>query len=205
MKRRMRGESMVSLLIGLAVGLLVISGGIHLWMTSLQSQRTALQASQLAQDLRVAMDWIVQDIRRAQYVNAAWRTRINSTCNDAFCGAAEDFRVSANQIEFSWDRDDDGKKKNNECAGFQLKSFELIAKTACGPVVWTAITDAGNIKVTALQFTSHCSWVQGTLLRHITIQITGALPSDPKIIVNQKQSIALHNAAPATALASDCS
>jgi type IV pilus assembly protein PilW len=201
----MRGESMVSLLIGLAMGLLVISGGIHLWVTALQSQHKALQESHLAQDLRVAMDWMVQDIRRAQYVNAAWQTRINSTCNDAFCGAAEDFRMSANQIEFSWDRDDNGQKKNNECTGFQLKSFELLTKTACGPVVWTAITDAGNIKVTALQFTSHCNLVQGTLLRHINIQITGALPSDPKIIVNQKQSIALHNAAPATALASDCS
>jgi Tfp pilus assembly protein PilW len=31
----MRGESMVSLLIGLAMGLMVISGGIQLWMTTL--------------------------------------------------------------------------------------------------------------------------------------------------------------------------
>jgi type IV pilus assembly protein PilW len=204
MTRRASGESMVSLLMGLAMGLLVISGGIHWWMTALQTQRTALQESRLAQDLRVAMDWMVQDIRRAQYVNAAWRTRINATCNDAFCGAAEDFRVSANQIEFSWDRDDNGQKKNNECTGFQLKSFELIVKTSCGPVVWTAITDAGNIKVTALQFTSHCSWLQGTLLRHITVQITAALPNDPNTAMTQKQSIALHNAMPASTLAADC-
>lgn len=205
MMRRMRGESMVSLLIGLAMGLTVISGGIQLWMTTLKSQRTALQESHLAQDLRAAMAWMVQDIRRAQYMNGAWRTRIKSTCNDAFCGAAEDFSVSANQIEFSWDRDDDGKKDNNECTGFQLKSYELHTKTSCGPVVWTAITDAGSIKVTSLQFTSRCSWVQGTLLRHMTVQISAALPNDPNTLVTLKQSIALHNAMPATALASDCS
>ena len=204
MMQRIRGESMISLLIGLAMGLLVISGGIHLWMTTLKSQRTALQESHLAQDLRTAMAWMVQDIRRAQYMNGAWRTRIMSACNDAFCGAAEDFSVSANQIEFSWDRNDNGSKDNNECTGFQLSSYELHTKTACGPVVWTAITDAGSIKVTSLQFTSRCSWVQGTLLRHMTVQITAALPNDPNTLVTQTQSIALHNAMPATAIAGDC-
>ena len=204
MMQRIRGESMISLLIGLAMGLLVISGGIHLWMTTLKSQRTALQESHLAQDLRTAMAWMVQDIRRAQYMNGAWRTRIMSACNDAFCGAAEDFSVSANQIEFSWDRNDNGSKDNNECTGFQLSSYELHTKTACGPVVWTAITDAGSIKVTSLQFTSRCSWVQGTLLRHMTVQITAALPNDLNTLVTQTQSIALHNAMPATAIAGDC-
>ena len=204
MMQRIRGESMISLLIGLAMGLLVISGGIHLWMTTLQSQRTVLQESHLEQDLRSAMDWMVQDIRRAQYMNAAWRTRIMSTCNDDFCGATEDFSVSANQIEFSWDRNDNGSKDNNECTGFQLKSYELRTKTACSPAVWSAITDAGSIKVTALQFTPHCSWVKGTLLRHLIVQITAALPNDPNTLVTQKQSITLHNAMPATALASDC-
>jgi len=205
MMQRIRGESMISLLIGLAMGLLVISGGIHLWMTTLKSQRTALQESHLAQDLRTAMAWMVQDIRRAQYMNGAWRTRTMSICNDDFCGTAEDFSVSANQIEFSWDRNDNGSKDNNECTGFQLRSYELQTKTSCEPVVWTAITDAGSIKVTSLQFTSRCSWIQGTLLRHMTVQITGALPNDPNTLVTQKQSIALHNAMPATALASDCS
>jgi Tfp pilus assembly protein PilW len=204
MMQRIRGESMISLLIGLAMGLLVIGGGIHLWMATLKSQRTALQESHLAQDLRTAMAWMVQDIRRAQYMNGAWRTRIMSACNDAFCGAAEDFSVSANQIEFSWDRNDNGSKDNNECTGFQLSSYELHTKTACGPVVWTAITDAGSIKVTSLQFTSRCSWVQGTLLRHMTVQITAALPNDPNTLVTQTQSIALHNAMPATAIAGDC-
>jgi len=204
MMQRIRGESMISLLIGLAMGLLVISGGIHLWMTTLKSQRTALQESHLAQDLRTAMAWMVQDIRRAQYMNGAWRTRTMSTCNDDFCGTAEDFSVSANQIEFSWDRNDNGSKDNNECTGFQLKSYELRTKTACSPAVWSAITDAGSIKVMALQFTSHCSWLQGTLFRHITVQLTAALPNDPSTLLTQKQSITLHNASPAAALAGDC-
>ena len=204
MMRRMRGESMVSLLIGLAMGLMVISAGIHLWMTTLKSQRTALQESHLAQDLRTAMAWMVQDIRRAQYVNGAWRTRIKSTCKDDFCGAAEDFNVSANQIEFSWDRNDNGRKDNNECTGFKLNSNALQAKTACDPAVWSAITDAASIKVMSLEFTSRCSWVQGSLLRHITVQITAVSPNDPHTLVTQKQSITLHNAIPATALAGDC-
>ena len=201
---RMRGESMISLLIGLIVGLFVLNGGIHLWMNTLKSQRTVLQENHLQQDLRAALDWMAQDIRRAQYINGAWRTRITPTCNDEFCGQAEDFSVSANQIEFSWDRNDNGSKDNNECTGFQLKSYELRAKTSCNPVVWSAITDAASIRVTALQFTLHCRWVNGSLLRHMDIQMTVALPNDPLTTVTHKQNIALQNAVPATALTGDC-
>lgn len=205
MTRRMRGESMIGLLVGLTVGLLVLSGGIALWASTLKAQRTALQESRLHDYLRSAMDWMVQDIRRAQYMNAAWSTRITPNCSDEFCGTAEDFSVSANQIEFSWDRNDNGKKDNKECTGFQLKSYELKTKTACAPAVWSgAITDVGSVKVTRLQFTSHCRLVEGSLMRHIDIEISATLPNDPLTIATHKQSITLHNAIPATTLPADC-
>jgi Tfp pilus assembly protein PilW len=205
MKLNMRGESMVSLLVGLAVGLLVLTGGVTLWINTLKSQRIALQINHLNQDLRSAMDWMAQDIRRAQYVNAAWRSRISPNCNDDFCGAAEDFSVSANQIEFSWDRNDNGIKDNKECTGFLLKSSELKVKTSCAPAVWSsAITDAGSIKITALQFTLRCSAVAGTLMRHIDLQMTAALPNDPLTTVTHQQSVALRNALPVTNIPGEC-
>jgi type IV pilus assembly protein PilW len=200
-----RGESMVSLLVGLAIGLLVLAGAVNVWINTLQGQRAVLQDSHLQQDLRSATALMAQEIRKAHYTNAAWRSRTSAQCADQFCGGADDFTVSKTQIEFSWDRDDDGLKDNNECTGFQLKSNELRAKTACSPAVWTAITDAGSIKVTTLQFTSHCHLHQGSLRRQIDVLITASLPNDASTVFTHTQSIALLNPIPATSLPADCS
>jgi len=199
-----RGESMVSVLVGLAIGLLVLAGAVNVWINTLQGQRAVLKDSHLQQDLRSATALMAQEIRKAHYINAAWRRRTSAQCADEFCGDAEDFTASKTQIEFSWDRDDDGVKDNNECKGFQLRSSELRAKTACSPTVWTAITDVGSIKITALQFNSHCELVQGSLRRQIDILITATLPNDVSTSFTHTQSIALLNPIPATSLAPDC-
>ena len=203
--QRMRGESLIGLLIGLALGLGVLAGGISLWMVTLKAQRNALQESRMHQDLRAAMDWMAQEIRQAQYVRNAWKARTASDCSDAFCGAPEDFSVSENQIEFSWDRDNNGLKDNNECNGFQLRTWELRTKTSCTSGQWQVVTNAEHVKITSLKFTPHCTWLSGSLLRHIDIQLTAALPNDPLTTVTHQQSVQLRNAQPASAWPASCS
>lgn len=202
--RRMRGESLIGLLIGLALGLGVLTGGISLWMITLKAQRSALQESRMHQDLRAAMDWMAQEIRQAQYVRNAWALRTTTDCNDAFCGAPEDFSVKDSQIEFSWDRDDDGTKDNNECNGFQLREFELRTKTSCASGQWQVVTNAEHIKITSLKFTPRCAWANGSLLRHLDIQLTAALPNDTLTTVTHQQSLQLRNAQPAAAWPGSC-
>lgn len=193
----MCGDSLIGLLIGLAAGLGVLTGGISLWMVTLKAQRNAMQESRMHQDLRAAMDWMAQELRQAQYLHQAWKFRTLTDCKDAFCGTAEDFTVSDNQIEFSWDRNDDGDKDNNECNGFQLRSSELRTKTSCSTGQWQVVTNAEHVKITALKFTPRCTWVDGTLLRHIDIELTAALPNDPWMQVTHQQSVHLRNALPA--------
>lgn len=203
--QRMRGESLIGLLIGLALGLGVLAGGISLWMVTLKAQRNALQENRMHQELRAAMDWMAQDIRQAQYLHQAWKLRTTADCRDAFCGAPEDFSVSDNQIEFSWDRDDDGTKDNNECNGFQLREFELRTKTSCTSGQWQVVTNAEDVKITFLKFTPRCTWVNASLLRHIDIQLTATLPNDPLTTVTHQQSVQLRNAQPASAWPGSCS
>ncbi len=203
--QRMQGETLIGLLLGIAIGLGVLTGGIGLWMVTLKAQRNALQLSRMHQDLRAALDWMAQEIRQAQYVHNAWATRKTADCRDAFCGAAEDFSVSDNQIEFSWDRDDDGTKDNKECNGFQLRAFELRTKTACASGEWQVFTNAEHVKVMSLKFTPHCTWVNGSLLRHINIELSASLPSDPLTTVTHQQSVQLRNAQPAAAWSGRCS
>ena len=202
--RRMRGESLIGLLIGLALGLGVLTGGISLWMVTLKAQRNALQESRMHQDLRAAMDWMAQEIRQAQYVRNAWEVRTKADCSDAFCGTPEDFNVTDSQIEFSWDRDNNGSKDNNECNGFQLRTFELRTKTSCASGQWQVVTNAEHIKITSLKFTPRCAWANGSLLRHLDIQLTAALPNDPLTTVTHQQSVQLRNAQPASAWPGGC-
>jgi type IV pilus assembly protein PilW len=202
---RMRGESLIGLLIGLAMGLGVLVGGISLWMVTLKAQRNAMQDRLMHQDLRAAMDWMAQEIRQAQYVHNAWALRTTTDCKDVFCGAPEDFSVSDNQIEFSWDRDDNGLKDNKECNGFQLRAFELRFKTACLSGQWQVISNAEHVKITSLKFTPHCTWVNGSVLRHIDIALTAALPNDPLTTLTLQQSVQLRNAQPASVWPSGCS
>ncbi len=196
-RKGVRGDSLIGLLIGLAVGLGVLTGGISLWMVTLKAQRSAMDESRMHQDLRAAMDWMAQEIRQAQYLHQAWKFRTGTDCNDAFCGAPEDFTLSDNQIEFSWDRNDDGDKDNNECNGFLLRAYELRTKTSCATGQWQVVTNAEHVKVTSLKFTPRCAWVDGTVQRHIDIQLTASLPNDPLTLVTHQQSVNLRNALPA--------
>jgi type IV pilus assembly protein PilW len=203
--RRERGESLIGLLIGLAMGLGVLVGGISLWMVTLKAQRNAMQGRLMHQDLRATMDWMAREIRQAQYVHNAWALRTTTDCKDVFCGAPEDFSVSDNQIEFSWDRDDDGTKDNNECNGFQLREFELRTKTSCASGQWQVVTNAEDVKITSLKFTPRCTWVNDSVLRHIDIQLRATLPNDPLTVVTHEQSVQLRNAQPASAWPGNCS
>jgi type II secretory pathway component PulJ len=187
------------------MGLGVLVGGISLWMVTLKAQRNALQETRMHQDLRAAMDWMAQDIRQAQYVHNAWALRTSVDCKDAFCGAPEDFSISDNQIEFSFDRDDDGIKDNTECTGFQLRAFELRTKTYCTSAQWQSATNAEHVKITSLKFTPRCTWVNGSVLRHIDMALTAALPNDPLTTVTHQQSVHLRNAQPASVWPGGCS
>jgi len=201
----MRGESLIGLLIGLAMGLGVLAGGISLWMATLKAQGSALQESRMHQDLRAAMDWMAQEIRQAQYIHNAWEIRTKADCSDAFCGAPEDFSVTDNQIEFSFDRNDDGTKDNKECIGFQLRAYELRTKTYCSTGQWQSVTNAEHVKITSLKFTPRCTWLKGSVLRQIDIQLTAALPNAPLTTVTHQQSVQLRNAQPASTGPAGCS
>lgn len=64
---RVSGFSLVEMLIALAVGLVVVSGVIGIYVSTLKSNSDNLKMLRLNQELRVAMDMMVRDIRRAGF------------------------------------------------------------------------------------------------------------------------------------------
>lgn len=69
--RRPRGASIVELMIGLALGLFVVGGGLLMLAGFTDENRRLLLETRLNQDLRAASDIVTRDLRRAGYWDAA--------------------------------------------------------------------------------------------------------------------------------------
>ena len=117
-----RGETLMGLLVGLALGLLVLTGGAHMLAQLLRGQRQALQDSHLQQDLHFAMDLMASELQDAQYSALAWSSRSPTVCTDAFCDGREDFALTSDRMDWTLDRNHDGRQDNNECTGFRLRA-----------------------------------------------------------------------------------
>jgi prepilin peptidase dependent protein B len=66
-RQRQRGITVIELLIGISVGLLVVSGAITMYISSIRSSNDTLRASKLNQEISALMNVITNDLRRAGY------------------------------------------------------------------------------------------------------------------------------------------
>lgn len=188
------GETLVGLLVGMAVGLLVLAAGSQMLATHLRAHRSALQQSHLHHDLRSGLDVIAGELRQAQGSGQAWQKRSSGMCSDAFCAA--DLVISDHRLVFSRDRNQNGLMDNNECTGFRLKDHELQIRTACLPEVWTDLTDSGSLKLTGLTWQMQCEKRGPWVARHVTVQITAQWPHDPLRPLSLSQTVTLRNHVP---------
>ena len=198
------GETLMGLLVGLAVGLVVLAGGSAVLATQLRGHRMALQDSRLHHDLRSTVDWVARELSQAHYVANAWSTRSPSHCDDAFCAGTDDFSIDGSRIAFSLDRNHNGQKDNNECLGYRLVKGTLQARTACSPEVWTALTDAANVQFTQLDWQVHCTSAQGWLQRRIDLTMTAQWTGDASRQLTLQRTVSLRNALPASQIEFFC-
>ncbi len=76
-RRGSAGFSLVELMVGIAVGLVVLVGLSSVYVNSVRGGRTTTAANQLNQEMRALMDIMVNDLRRAGYWARrprAWQT-----------------------------------------------------------------------------------------------------------------------------------
>jgi type IV pilus assembly protein PilW len=113
---------MVNLMMGLALGLSVLSAAAVWVNAQWQIDRQTLLRSHTQQDVRALLDTLVHDIRRANFqgANLSALQSNSAVCGSPFCGLSEDFELSRRQILFSLDRNDNGIKDNNDCSGFRV-------------------------------------------------------------------------------------
>ena len=153
-----RGLSIMELLIGIAVGMVVISGAAMLFARNLSGSRLLLAESRLNEDLRNAADLLTRDLRRAGY----WGNAIKgtqaigagaiTTANPYSLNAAP----SAQRVDYRFSRevdvaDNDMLDAGNEQFGFRL--HDKAIQMQVGADNWSDITDKTSVEITTFTVT----------------------------------------------------
>lgn len=66
-RQRQSGASLIELMVGILVGLIVLSAITVFVTNNLQANKQSVDAAKLNQDLRIALDLMARDLRRANY------------------------------------------------------------------------------------------------------------------------------------------
>lgn len=187
---------MIELMISIAVGLVVVSGVIGMFVSTVTSNANNLKMTRLNQELRAAMDIITRDVRRAGYWGGTATGALTTIAAPAVANPFRTITVSTNPagtanscIVFTYDYDKDGTPdtaaNSDERYGYRVSDSAVEARkdgTNCGDSGWDKLTDESTIEIVpvtlggvtqpALQFT--------VTTRVVDVDgMTGAIPCPP--------------------------
>jgi len=197
---------MINLLVGMAMGLSMLSAAVFWVHFQWTHDRQILERSHAQQETRALMDTLVHDIRRANFYSVAITPTSpqDLLCPIQFCSAPEDFHLTSQQILFSIDRNENGLKENNECSGFRLNGNQIQTKTSCQPVVWTSLTQPKHLEILALELRLQCNQSSPNPGELLLIEIRSQVSTE-KISLTWRRGVRLRNfGAHLRNAASDC-
>lgn len=205
---------MTELMIGMAVGLIVLSGTLALFGGHLRSNSDMLRTTRLNNELRSTMDLVVRDLRRAAY----WGTAVKGVWFPGTIAIEEnpfsDIEIAAGEVTYRYDVDGDGAYDNDET--FRIRrngtdgTVELLQLDNGGGVQSTLpLSDGDLTNVSALTFqlndrtTTFACLKAGAgpvaptppvlHVREITVTLTGQLRADPTVTRTLTESVRVRN------------
>lgn len=152
------GLSMLELLVGTAVGLLVVAAGSTLVAQHLRDNRALAIETRLMQDLRTAADLVSRDLRRAGY----WAHAASGVAGDGGDVALANpyaevtpAAAASDVVRFRYSRDatENDTVDDDEQFGFRLHNGAI--ELQLGDANWQALTDATMLTVTAFSIEPH--------------------------------------------------
>jgi type IV pilus assembly protein PilW len=220
-RRSSRGLSLVELMVGVAVGLVVVAGASFVAVNQIGDNRRMTLEMQVQQDLRATADLVARDLRRAGYWGAAetgaWYSGGPNVASNPYSATAPD-QDGAQDLEvtylYSRDLDFSGVDDDAERFGFKLDPADHTVRMLVGGA-WQALTDPTVLKVTHFDVTlskrsvvlscfKECAGGGTTCwptqdLRRFTVRIEGEAAYDSSIQRNVTSSVRLRNDATAGA------
>jgi len=149
-----KGFSLVELLVSMTIALIALAGVFSVFSHSVQANATSLKEIKLNQELRVILDVMGRDIRRAGY----WSQADGFTDNPFSTNEKEISVTNLNCITYSYDINSDNVINHNDNHGFKrVKNAIAIRKssatcTESGGHKWEAISDLNTLEITSLHF-----------------------------------------------------
>ncbi len=158
--RLSRGLSLIELMIGLAVGSLIVAGALTVFAKISFSGLENVRMVRLNEQLRGTLDLMRRDIQRAGYVEA-WQGG-DTTVDDLDTTAMGLFGIievnaAGDCITYSYDYVKDAAQATNEIFGFRLVGTEIRRKTtsaACteGEADWPSPITDSEVVIDILSF-----------------------------------------------------
>lgn len=220
---RQKGFSIIESLVGITVGLIVVTGALVLTSTMTSSNRNIIIETRLNQDLRASSDLIARDLRRAGYwANAssgvyvtgsnaviprnAYQFLIPSSCDTSPLPAAvASAAVSASEICYYIEQGtSDNTLSSGEMFGFKLTSGIIYA--FMGGSTPQALTDPNSIYITqfklnptsiSINLSANCTGTPTNpptvVVREFEIELRGHPPSDTTMIRAVRTNVRVRN------------
>lgn len=192
MKRR--GLSLVELLVGLAVGMLVVAAAITLLAAQTREQRGAAAELRLMQELRATADLAARDLRRAGHWGdpavALWAWSASAPTPNPYAVLAA--ASGAAGYAYSRDATENHRLDANEQFGLRLRGGVL--ELQLGSAGWQALSDPASIQVTRFEIRPRLQEI--ALLAHCPNPCPPGSSCDVRL---QRHSLALRLAARAVA------
>lgn len=208
-RRNQRGLSLIELMVGIAVGLLVVAGAATVTVTQLGDSRRLVVEAQIQQDLRATADIMTRELRRAGSWDGATTTVWSPTAAVAVSpiDGAELVLVSASQITVK------------SYTGGATTTLEFRRSGTPGVIQvnqsgggWQKLSDDATVDITGLQFQvntlaatplacpANCPGPGSATacwptveVREVQVQITGQAISDSRVVRSINTSVRLPN------------
>jgi type IV pilus assembly protein PilW len=142
------GVSLIELLVGVAVGLVVVLGAVLLMTNALGGNRRLLLETRVNQDLRTAADLVARDVRRAGFWRNAASGVFSASGTAVTANPYTEISLNSGVLEYQYARDADNTIQDGERAGFRLTDGVLEFRNGAGD--WQPITDPRIVTITAL-------------------------------------------------------
>lgn len=155
--RHQLGLSIIELLVGVAIGLLILSGAVKLFTDNITSNRKLVLETRVNQDMRSAADLIARDLRRAGFwgnsTSGVVTTNSQPTAaTSPYSAVSPTSTTAATEVTYNYSQ---GTENNvldatNESFGFKLDSGVLKYLQGNN---WQAITDRDTLRISSFSVT----------------------------------------------------
>jgi prepilin peptidase dependent protein B len=162
-RRGQRGLSIVEMMVGVAIGLIIVAAATLMVAAQLADNRRLLLETQIQQDLRATADLISRDLRRAGFWKGADRgtatgaAALGALANPYVAMSPPNDGDTATEVTYRYASPanvEDNAVTDDERLGFRLNRAAGSIESQLGADNWQALTDTGALKVTRFLVTA---------------------------------------------------